>query len=94
MDQSLAQRFEGRVDELKRLLMAIMDEVQLIYEYSSMRTRIKIVVVKFEVLNGHGPETAEGDIDRYLDNFCAWQARRYRQENWNSRWDHALMLTG
>ena len=30
---------------------------------------------------------------QYLDNFCAWQARKYRvrgQENW----DHAIMLTG
>ena len=32
-------------------------------------------------------------LHQYLDNFCAWQARRYRvrgQENW----DHAIMLTG
>lgn len=32
-------------------------------------------------------------VDQYLDNFCAWQARKYRvrgQENW----DHAIMLTG
>ncbi|XP_074594116.1 ADAMTS metallopeptidase stall [Brevipalpus obovatus] len=95
VDPSLANRFEGRFDELKRLIMAIMNEVQLIYEYSSMRTRIRIIVVKYEVLTQlNGPNTAEGDIDQYLDNFCAWQARRYRQENWNSRWDHALMLTG
>lgn len=90
----LAKRFEGRFDELKRLIMAIMNEVQLIYEYSSMKTRIKIVIAKFEVLNGHGPRNADGDIDRYLDNFCAWQAHRLRQESWQTRWDHALMLTG
>ncbi|XP_015790631.2 A disintegrin and metalloproteinase with thrombospondin motifs adt-1-like [Tetranychus urticae] len=94
VDSSLAQKYDGHLDDLQRLIMSIMNEVQLIYEYSSMETRIQIVITKLEILRNEGPDDAEGDIDQYLDNFCLWQAKLHRAENWAQRWDHALMLTG
>lgn len=51
VDQYLSQRFSGRLNDLKRLVMAIMNEVQLIYNYKSMKTPLKIVIVKYEVSN-------------------------------------------
>lgn len=96
VDSHLKQRFQNRLHDLQRLVLSIMHEVQLIYNYQSMKVPIKIVVARYEVLDkaDNGPNTAGGDIDRYLDNFCSWQARKFRTANSDNRWDHALMLTG
>ena len=61
-----------------------------------MKTRIKIVIAKLVFLDqsDNGPDNADGDIDQYLDNFCSWQAKKWRAEEADKRWDHALMLTG
>lgn len=96
VDHHLKSRFEGRLQDLKRLVLATMNEVQLIYNYKSMKIPIRIVITKFEILKDpeDGPNNAGGDIDKYLDNFCSWQARKYRATNQSSRWDHSLLLTG
>ncbi|RWS28727.1 disintegrin and metalloproteinase with thrombospondin motifs 7-like protein 1, partial [Leptotrombidium deliense] len=96
VDKHLHQRFSNNLNELKRLVLAIMSEVQLIYNFRSMKTAIRIVIVKFEVLplTSEAPNDAHGDIDKYLDNFCEWQARKMRHEARDKRWDHAIMLTG
>ncbi|CAG2106554.1 unnamed protein product [Medioppia subpectinata] len=96
IDRHLLKRFNGLRSELTRLVLAIMNEVQLIYTFKSMKTRIKIVIKKMVFLSqpDNSPNTAEGDIDEYLDNFCSWQSKKWRQENGSNRWDHALMLTG
>ncbi|RWS03174.1 disintegrin and metalloproteinase with thrombospondin motifs 7-like protein 1 [Dinothrombium tinctorium] len=61
-----------------------------------MKTPLKIVIVRYEVLSSsqNAPDNAGGDIDKYLDNFCAWQEKRLKQETRSKRWDHAIMLTG
>lgn len=96
VDAHLNQRFQGRLHDLKRLVMATMNEVQLIYSYDTMKVPIRIVISKFEVLNSNSdhPSNAGGDIDKYLDNFCSWQAKKFKSTNYETRWDHALMLTG
>ena len=96
VDNHLKQRFQNRLNDLKRLVMATMSEVQLIYNYQSMRIPIRIVISRLEILQRpeEGPNNAGGDIDRYLDNFCSWQAKRHRSSPEEERWDHALMLTG
>ena len=97
IDRFLAAKFQNRMSELRKLVLTIMHQVQLIYNYSSMKTKVRIVIVKYEVLSSAStsPNPADGDIDKYLDNFCAWQARRFRTQNWShEKWDHALMLTG
>lgn len=95
VDSHLRQRFENRLHDLKRLVLSIMHEVQLIYAYQSMKIPIRIVIVKLEVLETpeSSPNNAGGDIDRYLDNFCSWQVKRHRSTS-EGKWDHALMLTG
>lgn len=96
VDSHLKQRFQNRLQDLKRLVMATMNEVQLIYNYQSMRIPVRIVISRLEILQRpeDGPNNAGGDIDRYLDNFCTWQAKRHRAMAADGRWDHALMLTG
>ena len=68
IDRFLAAKFQNRMNDLKKLVLTIMHQVQLIYNYSSMKTKIKIVIVKYEVLNSASasPSTADGDIDKYL----------------------------
>ena len=96
VDSHLKTRFQSRINDLKRLVMATMNEVQLIYNYQSMRIPVRIVISRLEILHRpeDGPSNSGGDIDRYLDNFCSWQAKRYRSMASDNRWDHALMLTG
>ncbi|XP_054162351.1 A disintegrin and metalloproteinase with thrombospondin motifs adt-2-like [Oppia nitens] len=96
VDKHLLNKYSGMRSELIRQILAIMNEVQLIYNFKSMKTRIKIVIVKLVFLSqpDSGPDTANGDIDQYLDNFCNWQTKKWRQQNSSHRWDHALMLTG
>jgi hypothetical protein len=96
VDSHLKTRFQNRINDLKRLVMATMNEVQLIYNYQSLRIPVRIVISRLEILNRpeDGPNNSGGDIDRYLDNFCSWQAKRHRSMASNNRWDHALMLTG
>lgn len=88
IDRFLAAKFQNRMQDLKKLVLTIMHQVQLIYNYGSMKTKIRIVIVKYEVLNSASasPNPADGDIDKYLDNFCSWQARRYRTQPWQSRY--------
>ncbi|OTF81072.1 A disintegrin and metalloproteinase with thrombospondin motifs family protein, partial [Euroglyphus maynei] len=97
VDQTLIRNFDGARQELQKLILAIMNEVQLIYNFDTMKTRIRIVIKKIVYLDGNRndvPNTADGDIDKYLDNFCAWQKRLWKRTAIESRWDHALMLTG
>lgn len=96
VDHYLEQRFTNRLNDLKRLVMSVMNEVQLIYNYKTMKIPIRIIIVRFEILKAPeiSPDTAGGDIDRYLDNFCSWQAVKLRSLAANARWDHALLLTG
>ena len=97
VDQTLIRNFNGARKELEKLILAIMNEVQLIYNFDTMKTRIRIVIKKIVYLDDRKtdiPNTADGDIDQYLDNFCAWQKRLLKRTEINSRWDHALMLTG
>ncbi|KAH9421106.1 hypothetical protein DERP_010044, partial [Dermatophagoides pteronyssinus] len=97
VDQTLIRNFNGARKELEKLILAIMNEVQLIYNFDTMKTRIRIVIKKIVYLDDKKtdiPNTADGDIDQYLDNFCAWQKRLLKRTEINSRWDHALMLTG
>ncbi|KAF7491490.1 A disintegrin and metalloproteinase with thrombospondin motifs 2 [Sarcoptes scabiei] len=98
VDRFLIDRFNGERKQLERLILTIMNEVQLIYNFDSLRTRIRILIKKIIYLDSSFsqdvPDTANGDIDLYLDNFCAWQKRLWRKANPNYRWDHALMLTG
>src|SRR6218665_2885230 len=97
VDHSLIQKFNGNVREVERVVLAIMNEVQMIYNFDSMKIRIRILIKKIVYLDQASrdiPSPAGGDIDLYLDNFCAWQKRLWNRANSTMKWDHALMLTG
>ncbi|KAL1429275.1 hypothetical protein MTO96_016487 [Rhipicephalus appendiculatus] len=83
--------------ELHKLLLAMLEQVQLILEYRSLGTPIKLNIVHLEVLNArNGPGTAGGEIGDYLNNFCKWQCRmnEQRARQGSGRWDHAILLSG
>ncbi|XP_022657909.1 A disintegrin and metalloproteinase with thrombospondin motifs adt-1-like isoform X4 [Varroa destructor] len=85
------------VGAIVNIVMAILHQVQLIYEYQSMTAYdFKIIVVKFEILRNTktSPNTGSGNIDRYLDSFCAWQCKRLPATGSKDHWDHAILLTG
>lgn len=101
VDESLYKKYSAKktpdpVVKLQDAVLAIVNQVQLIYNYRSLRTKFKIVVVKMEILTEgkDSPDTADGDIDLYLDNFCEWQSKQNPPASSKEHWDHALMLTG
>ncbi|XP_054720275.1 A disintegrin and metalloproteinase with thrombospondin motifs adt-1-like [Uloborus diversus] len=84
------------VSQLKDTVLAILNEVELIYNYQSLKTKFKLVVVKLEILafSKDTPDPADGNIDVYLDNFCLWQSTKNPPESSSQHWDHAIMMTG
>ncbi|XP_015922628.1 A disintegrin and metalloproteinase with thrombospondin motifs adt-1 [Parasteatoda tepidariorum] len=94
--QKLSVKRKQPVEEMQDTVLAILNEVQLIYNYQSLKTKFKIAVVKLEILSEgkEAPDAADGDIDEYLDNFCLWQSTKNPAINSDAHWDHALMLTG
>lgn len=103
IDQALDNRFTGLSNglvELNKLVLAIMNQVQYLFEYSSLQLPIKLKLVLVEHLRESerlagmpAPNPERGDIDAYLSNFCNWQQSRLQSEKrlW---WDHAILLSG
>ncbi len=82
--------------EVTRIVLAMINAVQLLYQDPSLGHRVDFVLKRLEVLETDPPTLIRPyDIDRFLTNFCKWQ----RTENPASdadplHWDHALILTG
>lgn len=102
IDQALDSKFNGMsggLVDLNKLVLSIMNQVQYLFMYSSMKVPIKIKLVLVEHLKEserHGipvPKAERGDIDAYLSNFCNWQYSRL-QQNKRLWWDHAILLSG
>lgn len=103
LDQALDNRFSGQSNglvELNKLVQTIMNQVQHLFRYSSMKIPIKIRLVLIEHIKDNekltglaAPNSERGDIDAYLSNFCNWQQSRLDQDKrlW---WDHAILLSG
>lgn len=103
IDNALDSRFNGLSNglvELNRLVLTIMNQVQRLFRYSSMKVPIKIKLVLVEHLKESekfsgiaSPNPERGDIDAYLSNFCNWQQSRLDNDKrlW---WDHAILLSG
>lgn len=93
-DRRMAEMHKDK-RELMSLIGGILQQVQLIYRYRSMHTRIRISVLSIQQVEGdRHPETGGGDVDKYLDSFCAWQRLHYSQTPVEQRWNHAILLTG
>lgn len=95
--------YGSKVATIEEFVFAYLNAVQLLYQSDKLKTKLKIVLVRLEVLtspawdmNKHG-----GKIEAYLDSFCAWQKKKNPGINLLSpdrqdpdHWDHGLMLTG
>ncbi|XP_068083520.1 A disintegrin and metalloproteinase with thrombospondin motifs adt-1 [Anabrus simplex] len=82
--------------ELVRVVLAMINAVQLLYQDPSLGRKVNFVLKRLEILHSD-PSTLQRhhNIDSYLSSFCNWQ----RGENPGSdsdplHWDHALILTG
>lgn len=104
IDQALDNRFSGISNglvELNKLVLTIMNQVQLLFKYSSLSVPVALKLVLVEHIKEserqyeglQAPNSARGDIDIYLGNFCSWQQLRLEREKrlW---WDHAILLSG
>lgn len=102
IDQALSNKFIGLgsgLVQLNKLVLSIMNQVQYLFSYSSMKVPILIKLVAIEHLKDSEqvglsqPSSERGDIDLYLSNFCNWQKRKLERDKrvW---WDHAILLSG
>lgn len=102
IDQALENKFNGQSNglvELNKLVLTIMNQVQNLFSYSSIKVPIKIKLVLVEHLRDgerlglSTPNPEKGDIDLYLSSFCNWQYNRLERDKrlW---WDHAILLSG
>ena len=94
---------ENAVARIEEFVFAYFNAVQLLYQSDKLRTKLKIVLVRLEVLTSPawGMDKSGGKIEAYLDSFCAWQKNKNPGTNLVSpdrqgpdHWDHGLMLTG
>ncbi|KAF4521806.1 hypothetical protein B566_EDAN012463 [Ephemera danica] len=82
--------------EVTRVVLAMVNAVQLLYHDPSLGRAVTFVLKRLEVLHSEPVGLARShDIDRFLSSFCKWQ----RHENPVSdadplHWDHAVLLTG
>ncbi|XP_071516107.1 A disintegrin and metalloproteinase with thrombospondin motifs 3-like [Panulirus ornatus] len=87
------------VETIQDLVFTIMNGVHLLYNAPTLEVHFLITLVRLDIIKSSdkGPSKANGDIQRYLRNFCTWQHKLNDDpENvngWES-WDHALMLSG
>ncbi|KAJ9585414.1 hypothetical protein L9F63_002797, partial [Diploptera punctata] len=82
--------------ELVRVVLAMINAVQLLYHDPSLGRQVNFVLKRLEILHVDPANLQRPhDIDRFLSSFCTWQ----RGENPPGdadplHWDHALILTG
>lgn len=93
-DRKMSQMHNDK-RELNSFIRGILQQVQLIYRYRSMQTRFRIQVLSIEQVSGSPlPDSAGGEVDRYLESFCAWQRIQHSRTASAQQWDHAILLTG
>jgi hypothetical protein len=60
--------------EVTRIVLAMINAVQLLYQDPSLGHRVDFVLKRLEVLSTDPPGLLRPyDIDRFLTNFCKWQ---------------------
>ncbi|KAK7072980.1 Adt-1p [Halocaridina rubra] len=75
------------------IVMTLVNAVHRLYSDSSLGETVRMLVKKIEVLPSNEPNSAKGNIYKYLKNFCYWQEKR-NPEGKAGHWDHALLLSG
>lgn len=82
--------------EVSRIVLAMINAVQLLYNDPSLGHQVDFVLKRLEVLEDDPPGLLRPyDIDRFLTNFCKWQKTENPAADTDPlHWDHALILTG
>lgn len=93
MQQNFPEDTQG---EVTRIVLAMINAVQLLYQDPSLGHRVDFVLKRLEVLEADPPSLIRPyDIDRFLTNFCKWQKTENPASDADPlHWDHALILTG
>lgn len=93
MQQNFPEDTQG---EVTRIVLAMINAVQLLYQDPSLGHRVDFVLKRLEVLESDPPALVRPyDIDRFLTNFCKWQKTENPASDADPlHWDHALILTG
>ncbi|XP_069173601.1 A disintegrin and metalloproteinase with thrombospondin motifs adt-1-like isoform X2 [Procambarus clarkii] len=83
-------------DQVLRVVLAMVNAVQLLYNDDSLGHEVKFVLKRLEILYTDPPGLRRpNDIDTFLTNFCTWQRQENPPEDTHAlHWDHALILTG
>lgn len=99
IDHALSSKFTS-LAELNKLVLTIMNQVQFLFRYNSLKYPINLKINLVEHLKDskrnfelQPPDPERGNIDTYLNNFCKWQLIRLQRESKVS-WDHAILLSG
>ena len=60
------------VAKIQDIVFTYLNAVQLIYQSSRLTSRLRLVVVRLEIMKSQatGLSTSDGDIEAYLENFC------------------------
>nr|CAD7427841.1 unnamed protein product [Timema monikensis] len=82
--------------ELVRVVLAMINAVQLLYHDPSLGRQVNFVLKRVEILHADPASLQRPhDIDRFLSSFCTWQHGEDPPGDSDPlHWDHALILTG
>ncbi|XP_059477396.1 A disintegrin and metalloproteinase with thrombospondin motifs adt-1-like [Neocloeon triangulifer] len=82
--------------EVTRVVLAMVNAVQLLYQDASLGRAVTFVLKRLEVLHAEPAGlTRSHDIDRFLSSFCKWQRLENPPLDADPlHWDHAVLLTG
>ncbi|XP_049778621.1 A disintegrin and metalloproteinase with thrombospondin motifs adt-1-like [Schistocerca cancellata] len=82
--------------ELVRVVLAMINAVQLLYHDPSLGRHVNFVLKRLEILHTDPPGLhRHHNIDTFLSSFCSWQSTQNTGTDSDPfHWDHALILTG
>ncbi|XP_063229132.1 A disintegrin and metalloproteinase with thrombospondin motifs adt-1 [Bacillus rossius redtenbacheri] len=82
--------------ELVRVVLAMVNAVQLLYHDPSLERQVNFVLKRVEILHVDPAGLRRShDIDLFLSSFCTWQHGENPPGDGDPlHWDHALILTG
>ena len=88
-DIYLRQKFNNNDKEVEKYVKVLMSGVQTVFRYPTMKTKINVVVTRFEMIP-HNSVPYVQDLKVYYESFCEWQS--WRMQN-HSNYDLAILLT-
>ncbi|TKR83100.1 hypothetical protein L596_016747 [Steinernema carpocapsae] len=86
--------------ELHRFIVAVVNNIDILFRHSTINPKVKVKIVKYEVLKFPPPSMSRnshknGDVDRLLESFCDYQHSINPPDDLDPRhWDHALLFSG